>query len=79
MNKCDVPSGLKDVVAIEAGAYHSLALKEDGTVVAWGSNDDNQCDVPSGLKAALPTKSEISFSNDPPILSIDPSTARLQT
>ena len=33
--------------------------------------------MPSGLKAALPTKSEISFSNDPPILSIDPATARL--
>ncbi|MDA8772188.1 hypothetical protein N9M80_03845 [Flavobacteriales bacterium] len=76
-NQCDVPSGLKDVVAIQAGCVHSLALKEDGTVVAWGGNDDNQCDVPSGLKAALPTKSEISFSNDPPILSIDPSTVRL--
>ncbi|MDB4694355.1 hypothetical protein OAF30_02895 [Flavobacteriales bacterium] len=75
-NQCDVPSGLKDVVAIQAGCVHSLALKEDGTVVAWGGNDDNQCDVPSGLKAALPTKSEISFSNDPPILSIDPSTIR---
>ena len=75
--KCNVPSGLKDVVALDAGANHSLALKEDGEVVVWGSNDYQQCDVPSELKAALPTKSEISFSNDPPILSIDPATARL--
>ena len=49
-NQCDVPSGLKDVVAIEAGGSHSLALKEDGTVVAWGWNEYHQCDVPSGLK-----------------------------
>ena len=76
-NQCDVPSGLKDVVAIEAGGFHTLALKEDGTVVAWGWNYDNQCDVPSGLRAALPTTSEISFSNEPPILSIDPATVRL--
>ena len=30
-------SGLTGVVAIAAGAAHSLALKEDGTVVAWGA------------------------------------------
>ena len=35
---------------IAAGHEHSLAIKEDGTVVAWGKNDYNQCDVPSGLK-----------------------------
>ncbi|MCX6854862.1 MAG: MBG domain-containing protein [Verrucomicrobia bacterium] len=28
----------KTVVSISAGAYHSLALCSDGTVVAWGSN-----------------------------------------
>jgi alpha-tubulin suppressor-like RCC1 family protein len=31
-----VPTGLSDVVAIAAGEYSSLALKADGTVVAWG-------------------------------------------
>jgi len=30
--------GLSDVVAIEAGASHSLALKSDGTVWTWGKN-----------------------------------------
>ena len=76
-NQCDVPSGLKDVVAIHAGGYHTLVLKEDGTVVAWGDNDYHQCDVPSGLRAALPATSGISFSNEPPILSIDQSTIKL--
>lgn len=47
--QCAVPVGLGPVIAVAAGAYHSLALKEDGTVAAWGSNSSGQCDVPSGL------------------------------
>ena len=35
-------SGLTGVVAIAAGGYHSLALKSDGTVWAWGCNDCGQ-------------------------------------
>ena len=34
---------------IAGGDYHSLALKSDGTVVAWGDNVDHQCDIPPGL------------------------------
>ena len=34
-----VPDGLSDVTAIAAGNAHSLALKSDGTVVAWGCTD----------------------------------------
>ena len=36
---------------LSAGSHHSLAIKEDGTVVAWGYNLDGQCDVPRNLKA----------------------------
>ena len=32
-----MPSGLSNVVAIAASYTHSLALKQDGTVVAWGA------------------------------------------
>ncbi len=30
--------GATNIVAIAAGGYHSLALKSDGTLLAWGSN-----------------------------------------
>ncbi len=33
---------LSDVVAIAAGEFHSLALKTDGTLWAWGLNDNGQ-------------------------------------
>jgi alpha-tubulin suppressor-like RCC1 family protein len=35
-------SGLTDVVAIAAGAQHSLALLGNGTVMAWGDNEYGQ-------------------------------------
>jgi alpha-tubulin suppressor-like RCC1 family protein len=44
-----VPSGLTNVVKISAGPGHSLALKSDGTVVAWGDNTDGESVVPAGL------------------------------
>ena len=34
--------GLNDVVSIAAGYYHSLALKKDGTIWAWGNNEYGQ-------------------------------------
>jgi alpha-tubulin suppressor-like RCC1 family protein len=34
--------GLRGVIAISAGADHNLALLKDGTVMAWGVNNDGQ-------------------------------------
>jgi hypothetical protein len=34
-------------VAVTGGGWHSLGLKSDGTIVAWGSNYDGQCGVPA--------------------------------
>ncbi|MEU3606448.1 hypothetical protein AB0E83_13500 [Streptomyces sp. NPDC035033] len=33
---------LTDVVAVASGAFHNLALRADGSVVAWGDNDHGQ-------------------------------------
>ena len=41
-----------NVKATAAGAHHSLALKEDGSVVAWGHNGNGQTSVPAGLDEA---------------------------
>ncbi len=35
--------------AVAAGAYHGLALENDGTLVAWGYNTSGQTNVPSNL------------------------------
>jgi alpha-tubulin suppressor-like RCC1 family protein len=40
---------LSNVVAIAAGYVHSLALKNDGTVVAWGWNTNGEATVPAGV------------------------------
>jgi alpha-tubulin suppressor-like RCC1 family protein len=34
------------VVASATGDYHVLALRKDGSLVAWGFNDAGQCDIP---------------------------------
>ncbi len=57
----DVPvavSGLKEVTAVAAGEQHSLALLQNGTVMAWGNNASGQLgngttttsDVPVAVK-----------------------------
>ena len=49
----DMPKGLADVVSIVRGDKHSLAIRKDGTVVAWGNNNDGQCNVPQGLTGVV--------------------------
>lgn len=37
--------------AVAAGAAHTLVLRNDGTVAAWGSNSSGQTSAPAGLSA----------------------------
>jgi alpha-tubulin suppressor-like RCC1 family protein len=46
-NVLGVPASVTNVVAIAAGTYHALALRADGTVVAWGA--PGVADVPPDL------------------------------
>ena len=50
-----------NVIAIAAGYEHSLLLKGDGTVTAWGGNFYGQTDVPTGLSNVVSSK----ISNPP--------------
>ena len=44
---------LGEIEAIAAGSSHNLALKEDGTVWAWGSNGSGQ--LGNGPRTVSPT------------------------
>jgi alpha-tubulin suppressor-like RCC1 family protein len=54
---CSVPAAaLSGVTAITAGVVHSLALKQDGSVIAWGCptfNDYGQCTVPPAAASSV--------------------------
>jgi alpha-tubulin suppressor-like RCC1 family protein len=47
--QCNVPDGLSNAVAVAAGGYFSLALRNNGTVIAWGDNTYGQTNIPAGL------------------------------
>jgi alpha-tubulin suppressor-like RCC1 family protein len=41
------------VVAVAAGGFRSLVLKQDGSVIAWGNNVYGQNTVPAGLRGVI--------------------------
>ena len=49
----EVITAATNVIAVAAGAWHTLALKADGTVAAWGDDSVGQCEVPLALTDAL--------------------------
>jgi len=51
--QCDIPAGLRNVVALAAAGNHSLVLKDDGTVFGWGESGGYQAQVPADLTNAV--------------------------
>jgi hypothetical protein len=47
LGQCDIPSPNADFIAVAAGELHSLGLKVDGSIAAWGWNYFGQCNIPS--------------------------------
>jgi alpha-tubulin suppressor-like RCC1 family protein len=39
---------ITDYIGIAASDWHSVALKADGSLAAWGHNGFGQCNVPAG-------------------------------
>ena len=56
------PAGLNRVTAVAAGSGHIVALKVDGSVIAWGLKQRGQTNVPAGLSVyfigAVPARAD---------------------
>ncbi|HEX9048536.1 MAG TPA: putative Ig domain-containing protein [Verrucomicrobiae bacterium] len=49
----DPVMSLTNLVAVAAGASHCLALRTNGTVLAWGDNSNGQTNVPAGATGVV--------------------------
>ena len=56
VKSADGNSFLTDIVQISAGYVHSMALKKDGTVLAWGRNDGGQLGNNNTSNKSLPVQ-----------------------
>ena len=51
--QCNVPAGLTNAIAVAGGAYHSIAMLNNGNVTAWGDNTYGQTNIPTDLTNAV--------------------------
>jgi hypothetical protein len=62
LGQTNVLAGLTNVIGISCGAYHALALQNNGNVVAWGYDGFNQTNVPPGLANVIEVAGGIQHS-----------------
>jgi len=55
------PPAVMNAVAVAAGWTHSMALRADGTVIAWGANNVRQTNVPAGLSNVVAIATGVNF------------------
>ena len=48
-----VPVEARWHATLDGGYHHSVGVKTDGTVVAWGNRDGDTCNVPAGLSGVM--------------------------
>jgi alpha-tubulin suppressor-like RCC1 family protein len=63
-------SGISGVIAVAAGADHTLALDSSGNVWAWGSKDQNQLGDTAISNNAIPTNISTNTAGFPKIVAI---------
>lgn len=51
--QANTPAGVSGVVAIAAGADHTVVLKHDGRIAAWGRDDYGQCSAPRNASGVI--------------------------
>ena len=77
----EVPYDLK-AVALSGGRQHSIALMENGKVVAWGNNEFGKCYVPRSVSLNRCPQNSLSIRtdiNEPPPILVETATIGLQT
>jgi len=52
-SQSNVAADLGECTAVGAGQWHTLALRTDGTMRAWGWNNDGQCNIPDSAKSGV--------------------------
>lgn len=58
-----IPAAATDIMAVSlSSSKHALALKRNGTVVAWGSNEHGEGTVPAGLNDVMAVSAGYEYS-----------------